>query len=111
MSLIFGFFFCFLDAFPLQALFLFTLFCQLSLRGIESGLYFADDWRVNKKLTLNLGLRLNWHNWWTQQDRTGSAGFALQRYNPSQAPVLFQPTATPQGRRGVNPLTGEIVPA
>jgi hypothetical protein len=26
-------------------------------RGWEDGLYFADDWRVNKKLTLNLGLR------------------------------------------------------
>jgi len=26
-------------------------------RGSELGLYFADDWRVTKKLTLNLGLR------------------------------------------------------
>jgi hypothetical protein len=26
-------------------------------RGSEVGLYFADDWRVTKKLTLNLGLR------------------------------------------------------
>src|SRR6202023_2642818 len=48
-----------------------------------------DTWKVNRKLTLNLGLRVNWHNWWTQQDRTGSAGFALQRYNPSQTPVPF----------------------
>jgi hypothetical protein len=26
-------------------------------RGFELGLYFADDWRISKKLTLNLGLR------------------------------------------------------
>ncbi|MBV8707283.1 MAG: TonB-dependent receptor, partial [Acidobacteriaceae bacterium] len=26
-------------------------------RGIELGLYFADDWRITKRLTLNLGLR------------------------------------------------------
>jgi hypothetical protein len=26
-------------------------------RGFELGFYFADDWRVTKKLTLNLGLR------------------------------------------------------
>lgn len=26
-------------------------------RGIESGLYFADDYRISRKLTLNLGLR------------------------------------------------------
>src|SRR5207245_701466 len=26
-------------------------------RGYELGLYFADDWRITRKLTLNLGLR------------------------------------------------------
>jgi len=30
-------------------------------RGSELGLYFADDWRITKKLTLNLGLRWDYY--------------------------------------------------
>ena len=30
---------------------------------------------------------------------------------PAQAPLLIQPVSTPSGRRGLNPLTGEILPA
>ncbi|MGI8989727.1 MAG: carboxypeptidase regulatory-like domain-containing protein [Bryobacteraceae bacterium] len=32
------------------------------IRGIETGTYFADDWRVNKKLTLNIGLRWEYYS-------------------------------------------------
>jgi hypothetical protein len=73
--------------------------------------FVQDTWKVNRKLTFNLGLRLNWHNWWTQQDRTGAADFALGAYNRSNAPLLYQPVSTPQGRQGINPVTGQIVPA
>jgi hypothetical protein len=31
-------------------------------RGSELGLYFADDWRISKKLTLNLGLRWDYYS-------------------------------------------------
>src|SRR5439155_7400570 len=31
-------------------------------RGIETGLYFADDYRVSRKLTLNIGLRWEYYS-------------------------------------------------
>ena len=31
-------------------------------RGLEVGTYFADDWRITKKLTLNLGLRWDYYS-------------------------------------------------
>ena len=39
------------------------------------------------------------------------AVFIPERYNAANAPVLIQPVNTPQGRRGINPLTNEILPA
>ncbi len=39
----------------------FTL-AWVGARGIESGLYFADDWRAGRKLTLNLGLRWDYYS-------------------------------------------------
>ena len=37
--------------------------------------------------------------------------FLPERFDPAQAPLLIQPVSTPSGRRGLNPLTGEILPA
>ncbi len=37
--------------------------------------------------------------------------FEQDAFSASAAPLLFQPITTPQGRRAVNPLTGEILPA
>ena len=50
----------------------------------ETGFYFQDDWRVNQKLTLNLGVRYEWstpynerHNNSQFSDFTGSSGVAV----------------------------------
>ncbi|MDX1979717.1 MAG: TonB-dependent receptor [Bryobacteraceae bacterium] len=39
----------------------FTL-AWVGARGIESGVYFADDWRATRRLTLNLGLRWDYYS-------------------------------------------------
>ena len=50
----------------------------------ETGFYVQDDWRVNQKLTLNLGLRYEWSTPYTERhnnsqfsDFTGSSGIGV----------------------------------
>jgi len=49
------------------------LLAWVGFRGIETGIYIADDWRVNKRLTLNLGLRWDYYSPYTEvADRFGN---------------------------------------
>ena len=49
------------------------LLAWVGYRGIETGLYVADDWRVSKRLTLNLGLRWDYYSPYTEvADRFGN---------------------------------------
>jgi hypothetical protein len=76
--------------------------------------WFAQDtWKPHSTLTVDLGLRMY------KSDRPRhtlgeSSIFSFERFDPrwgGSPPVLFRPITTASGRRGVNPLTGEIVPA
>jgi hypothetical protein len=73
--------------------------------------YAQDNWRVNKKLTLDYGMRfsIRWPDWVP----TGEvAAFDPQTWNASSRPVMYQPVLNGAGQRvGQNPLTGELVPA
>ncbi len=94
----------------------FDLYTESSARPALSGRvtgiewYAQDNWKVNRKLTLDFGLRFGWsqpfHN-----PRRDEAGFLPGRFDPTQAVSLIRPALRAGKRVGINPLTGEILPA
>jgi len=84
--------------------------------------YAQDDWKVNRKLSLNYGMRWSYHTPFAQIDRQGS-NFDPRLYNPATAPFLYLPVCrNAQGgtvpltstacatanRRALNPVTGAL---
>ncbi|HEY2973245.1 MAG TPA: carboxypeptidase regulatory-like domain-containing protein [Pyrinomonadaceae bacterium] len=91
--------------------------------------YAQDQWKLNKKLTLNYGLRVGQHTPFFQRDGQGS-NFDPMRFNPAKAPLLYagycvgQPNGIPPfgtacsaaNQRAVdpritNPTGGQLLPA
>ncbi|MGH9159680.1 MAG: carboxypeptidase regulatory-like domain-containing protein [Vicinamibacteraceae bacterium] len=74
--------------------------------------FVQDTWKVNSQLTLDLGVRM--YKWDHPHQGGGEASvFSLERFDPEwggNPPVLFEPTTTGDGRRALNPMTGEVVP-
>jgi hypothetical protein len=77
--------------------------------------YVQDNWKVNRKLTLDLGIRIS-HNGPQYDSREQSSNFFPNLWTASSAPYLFVPGCSitvPSGmscpstdRVAVNPLTG-----
>jgi hypothetical protein len=68
--------------------------------------YIQDSWKLSRRLTVEIGLRMAYSTMYQQLD-ANTASFALTRYNPAQAPLLFQPTKVGSTRLALNPLTGQ----
>jgi carboxypeptidase family protein len=51
--------------------------------------YAQDEWKVNRQLTINYGMRWGYHSPFFQRDGQGS-NFDLSRWDPAKAPLLYE---------------------
>lgn len=72
-----------------------TVSPSVANRSVETGFYFQDDWKVNSKFTLNLGVRYEWSSPYTERHNriefsnfTGDSGVNLDL---SSAQAALQP--------------------
>jgi hypothetical protein len=72
--------------------------------------FIQDNWRVKPNFTIDVGVRF-YRIGPTQSVGDQLAIFRPELFNQANAPLLIQPVMTSDGRRGRNPLTGEILPA
>lgn len=73
--------------------------------------FVQDNWRATRRLTLDFGVRFSKYTPYAQENKV-AAGFMLDQFDPSRAPVLFRPVRNAANQRvAQNPLTGELFPA
>ena len=73
--------------------------------------YGQDRWKINRKLTLDFGVRFSIIQ--PQYERDGkAAAFSPDRYDVSKSAILVRPVLDSSGKRvGFNPVTGQFVAA
>jgi hypothetical protein len=71
--------------------------------------YVQDNWRVKSNFTIDAGIRF-YYLTPTQSEGDQVAAFGPNAWQASQAPLLYTPVSTPQGRQAQNPVTGQIFP-
>jgi hypothetical protein len=73
--------------------------------------YIRDSWKVNKRLTLDFGLRLtSWIPW--HQRSNIQSGFDPSSWDAASRSILYTPGLNSAGQRvAVNPVTGQQSPA
>jgi hypothetical protein len=72
-----------------------NIYPAVANKSKETGFYFQDDWKVNAKLTVNLGLRYEWSTPYTERynriefsDFTGSSGMSIDLTSGGQTSAL-----------------------
>ncbi len=66
-----------------------------------------DNWKINRKLTIDLGIRFYWMPPTTDTENLFS-GFDPAYFDPAKQPRLITPALVGGKRTGVNPVTGEV---
>jgi len=61
--------------------------------------FVQDSWKVTRRLTLELGVRVAYYTpWWAWHGI--ATNFAVERFDPAKAPVLYRPTCLTADRTG-----------
>ncbi len=68
-----------------------------------------DNWKVTRRLTLDLGVRFGWSTPF-YSSRRQEAGFVQSRWDPKNLIQLLTPVRINNVRKAQNPITGEILP-
>ena len=88
-----------------------------NLRLTQVQWYAADQWKLNRRLTVNYGVRFGYHSPFEQIDGQGS-NFVPSLFDPSKAVALYEPacavpftppaTCPAASRRAKDPITGQL---
>jgi hypothetical protein len=72
-----------------------NIYPAVANKSKETGFYFQDDWKMNSKLTLNLGFRYEWSTPYTERDNRiqfsdfpGASGMSIDLSSGDQTPGL-----------------------
>lgn len=88
-----------------------------NLRLTQVQWYVADQWKMNRRLTVNYGVRFGYHSPFEQIDGQGS-NFVPSLFDPSKAVALYEPacavpftppaTCPAASRRAKDPISGQL---